>query len=538
MATLVETIAWICLAWAIIVILIQVIGIRANLRNFKRPPPPPVSPSLRENAPHVTIIRPVKGVEPNLYECIASSFQQDYPADKFSVRLCVEDRTDPAYPILEQIVEDFPAFDAQVLVESEDPVLHGPNRSGDLLGPNPKIRNISRAYREARGDIIWIADCNVWVSSGVLGRMVDKLMGYGIGGRSNHPYKFVHQLPIVVDLVDYSSPSDNERQIPLASSFEEVGASDATHMSSSGVLNKACQEGGGRLDEMFMATSHAKFYGAINTVGVAPCVVGKSNMFRKSQLDQITNPVENPNLPKDSARPLGVDFFSHNICEDHLIGELFWNSKIPGHRNHGLVWGDLVIQPMSGMSVGAYVARRARWLRARKFTVLAATLAEPGVESFLCCAYFAFAVTTLPFFNETFAVPRTWGAMGLVWLGAVTAWMLADWVMVRRLHSGLTIVPDANTPSFARGSSNHGGVPARPFSEWLPAWIGREALALPIWVWAVMLGRTVYWRGKAFRVRWNTTVYEVTEDHGRRRGRAARTPEMERAASGNKRRVD
>ncbi|KAK7432415.1 Ceramide glucosyltransferase [Neonectria magnoliae] len=533
MATSTETVAYVCLIWSLIVVLIESIGIRAILRNFKHPLPPPVSPSLRQNAPHVTIIRPVKGVEPQLYECIASSFLVDYPIDKLSIRLCVDDRCDSAYPILQKVVEDFPAFDARVLVESEDPVLHGENGDAHSLGPNPKIRNISRAYREAKGDIIWIADCNVWVASGNLGRMVDKLMGYRVGGTSARPYKFVHQMPVVVDLTNFAAPPSGDSQALLTSSPEERLASDPT-LSESGTFAKAWAHGGGRLDEMFMSTTHAKFYGAINAVGIAPCVVGKSNMFRKSQLDQITNPAENPNLPKNRNRPLGVDFFSHNICEDHLIGELFWQSKITGYRNHGIVWGDLVFQPMSGMSVVAYAARRARWLRARKFTVMAATLVEPGVESFLCCAYFSFAATTLPVFKNL-GVPQTWSAMGLIWLVCVTTWMLGDWTMFRRLHSGLTMLTDTNTPYFAKGSSNQGGIPARPFTEWFPAWLGREALALPIWVWAVVLGRTVHWRGKSFRVRLDATVYEVTEAQ---RSRSLHTPELERASSRNKHRVD
>ncbi|KAH6987882.1 putative ceramide glucosyltransferase [Ilyonectria sp. MPI-CAGE-AT-0026] len=532
MATSTEIVAWVCLIWSVFVVLVETIGIRAILRNYKRPLAPPVSPNLRQNAPHVTIIRPVKGVEPQLYECIASSFLQDYPMDKLSIRLCVDDKGDSAYPILQKIVEDFPAFDARVLVESEDPVLHGLDGDVNCLGPNPKIRNISRAYREAKGDIIWIADCNVWLGRGVLGRMVDRLMGYGVGGSSARPYKFVHQMPIVVDLTDYSSPQSGDSQSLLNPASEERLTSDPD----AGIFSRIWSHGGGRLDEMFMSTTHAKFYGAINAVGIAPCIVGKSNMFRKSQLDQITNPAENPNLPANRNRPLGVDFFSHNICEDHLIGELFWQSKIPGYRNHGIVWGDLVVQPMSGMSVVAYAARRARWLRARKFTVMAATLVEPGVEPFLCCAYFAFAATTLPFFEEKLGVAQTWPAMGLIWLLCVTTWMLGDRYMFRRLHSGLTMATDANTPYFAKGASNQGGIPTRPFLEWLPAWLGRESLALPIWVWAVVLGRTVHWRGKSFRVRLDATVYEVTEDE--RRMRVAHTPEIERASSRNKRRVD
>lgn len=477
----------------------------------------------------------MKGLEPHLYECLAASFQQNYPSDKLSIRLCVEDKTDPAYPTLKKIVEDFPDLDAQVLIEAEDPVLNGSSGIVDNLGPNPKIRNVSRAYREAKGDIIWVMDCNVWIARDVMGRMVDKMMGYAVGGGSNRPYKFVHQLPIVVDTVDYSSSLSLEGQSLLASTTEAGPHSEPTPLRNPDLLTKIRSQGGGRLDELFFGTSHAKFYSAINTLGVAPCVVGKSNMFRKSQLDKATNPDLNPQVPREQNRPLGIDYFSHQICEDHLIGELLWGFKIPGYSKHGLVWGDLAIQAMTGMSVSAYAARRARWLRARKLTVPAATLVEPGVESFLCCLYFAFAATTLPFFKDMLGVPPTWGAMALIWLATVTIWMIADWFLTCRLQSGITVKIDEQTPVFAKGQAVQGGIPQRPFLEWFPAWLGREALALPVWVWAVLLGRTVTWRGKSFRVRYDTTVYEVTNE---RRERSVRTPEVERAASQNKRRVD
>lgn len=490
-----------------------------------------MSPGLGQDAPHVTIIRPVKGLEPRLYECIASSFRQDYPADKLSIRLCVEDRSDPAFPVLEKLVHDFPQFDAKVLVESDSS-----GQYVESLGPNPKIRNISRAYREAKGDIIWVIDCNVWAARGVLGRMVDRLEGFSKGDRPVKPHKFVHQMPLVVDVADYGRPLSLDNQALLSSASEASPNADLTPPSSDSLLSQICYQGGGRLDEMFIATTHAKFYGAINSVGIAPCVVGKSNMFRKSHLDEVTDPSRNPILPKDDKRPVGVDYFSHNICEDHSIGDILWRSKIPGHLNHGIVWGDLVVQPMAGMSITAYVARRVRWLRARKFTVLAATLVEPGVESLLCGLYFAFAVTTLPWFNETFGIPQTWTGMGGIWLIFVTAWMLADWALFRRLHSARSIQMDENTPFFAKGMSGPTKSYRRLFIEWLPAWFGREIMALPIWTWAVLLGETVNWRGKTFKVRFDTTVEEI--DSRQPKSRMTRTPELERQRHSSKDRTD
>jgi ceramide glucosyltransferase len=94
---------------------------------------------------------------------------------------------------------------------------------------------------------------------------------------------------------------------------------------------------------------------------------------------------------------------------------------------------------------------------------------------------------------------------------------------------------DENTPSFARGSSRRGGIQQRPFLEWLAAWLGRELLALPVWTWAVLLGTTVAWRGKQFRVRMDMSVVEMGGE-----SRVPSTPagETSRPNSRNKDRLD
>ncbi|KAL2162990.1 hypothetical protein VTH06DRAFT_6826 [Thermothelomyces fergusii] len=471
-------------------------------RNHTSPRPKPVSPSLGDGeAPHVTIIRPVKGLEPCLHECLASTFLLTYPQSKLTIYLCVASTRDPAYPLVRKLVSDFPGFDAKVLVEEDDPVLHGTEGHVNNLGPNPKIRNMSRAYREAKGDLVWVVDCNVWLGAGAAGRMVDKLCGFGPNGTRTTPYKFVHQLPLVVDI---DPPRAPEEQSLLPKDTSPPRAS-----------RRSLLDRGGRIEEMFMSTSHAKFYSAINAVGVVPCVVGKSNMFRKSHLDFMTDPSRNPVLSTtDTGRGRGIDFFSSYICEDHLIGDLIWRSPVPDaaaatYRNHGLVFGEVAIQPTSGMSVAAYVARRVRWLRVRKWTVLLATLVEPGIEPFLCSLHLSFALTTLPWAGERLGVPQTWGAMAVIWASTVAAWMALDRRFSTMLHRMQSVDVDAATPSFALGSARPGGIPRRPFLEWLAAWLAREALALPIWTWAVLLGTTVNWRGKQFRVRMDMSVVEI-----------------------------
>lgn len=492
-----------------------------------------MSVSLKlKDIPHITVIRPVKGLEPQLYECLAATFRQTYPLQKLTIYLCIASASDPAFTVLQRLLADFPQFDAKLFIEEKDPNLSGYGGETNNLGPNPKIRNMSRAYREAKGDVIWIVDCNVWIGKGVAGRMVDKLYGFRADGTRATPYKFVHQLPLVVDNVG-ASASDETRGLLQSNGNEQVGSTSTTAYDISSApqhespISRILRTGGGRLEEMFMSTSHAKFYSAINTVAIAPCVVGKSNMFRRSQLDYLTS-----SSPKYAP---GIDYFSENICEDHLIGDLLFRCQIEEEKagqkfkRHGLVFGDLAIQPMARMSVQEYTARRVRWLRVRKWTVILATMVEPGIEPFLCSAYGAFAVTTLPVFHEIFGIPHTWPTFVLAWLVSITAWIFVDTILYAKLHSAATIELDADTPSFARPPPRQR---RRPFSEWILAWLGREFLALPIWTWAIYGGTTVMWRGKKFRVNIDMTVKEIKERD------TTTTPETERARSRSKDRQD
>ncbi|KKY22725.1 putative ceramide glucosyltransferase [Diplodia seriata] len=518
--TLVEALAAVALVWYLVVVVVSTVGYTQLRRWYSSPRPPAfcLTQLPPDDIPHVTVIRPVKGLEPSLYDCLAATFRQTYPLQKLTIYFCVSSRDDPAYPTLQRLVDDFPAFDAKILVESDDPQLNGSTEHDHgqrpPMGPNPKIRNMSRAYREAKGDIVWILDCNVWVGRGVCGRMVDTLCGYG-GRRKN---KFVHLLPLVVDTD--TAPHGEESQGLLDGDTNGHGrahvASSSTEryeLRSSGSTStrksRIWQLGGGRLEELFMSSSHAKFYTAINTVLIAPCIVGKSNMFRRSHLNALTGP-----LPEQAE---GIDFFSENICEDHLIGDRLWRQQIPAEKTRGESWGkhamcfgDLAIQPMAGMSVPEYVARRVRWLRVRKFTVTLATLVEPGTESFLCALYGAFAVTTLPFFRDMLGMPQTWTAFWIFWFVNVALWCFVDWTLYRKLHSANSIEVDECTPPFARPPKTSNGT-RRPFEEWFLAWLGREGLAWPVWAWAVYGGVTVKWRGKKFWVGFDMKVHEIND---------------------------
>src|ERR1700761_5796517 len=113
----------------------------------------------RQILPRVTIIRPCKGLDPFLKECLTATFQQDYPLRKLAIFFCIHSRADPCFRLLQELCKQFPAHNTRIFIEDEtlpDELVQG-------LGPNPKVRNMSAAYRSALSDLVWILDCNVWV---------------------------------------------------------------------------------------------------------------------------------------------------------------------------------------------------------------------------------------------------------------------------------------------------------------------------------------------------------------------------------------
>ncbi|KAF1918923.1 hypothetical protein BDU57DRAFT_443648 [Ampelomyces quisqualis] len=533
------------LIWFVVVWAVCAIGFTQLFRyNWKRPQPALcLTQKEEEDLPHVTVIRPVKGLEPRLYECLACSLRQTYPRSKIDTVFCVSSRSDPAFPILERLCEDFQHVNVRILVEEEDPVLLKDKNS---LGPNPKIRNMSRAYREAKGDIVWILDCNVWAGKGVCGRLIDLLCGYKDGKHGAvKKFKFVHQTPVAVDMDAQGMTVEERKRLLGGRSAQDMDATDIAASTSSdprnhanSMLRRVMQRGGGRLDEAFLSSSHAKFYNAINTVAIAPCIIGKSTMFRRSQLDYITS--SNPE------RAPGIDFFSDNICEDHLIGDALWKQPqafekpgfcpLPGAQKiswgkHAMLFGDFCFQPISHTPVMAYMDRRIRWLRVRKFTVTLATFVEPGTESILCSLYGAYAMTTLPLF-QYISIPPTWLSFCLVWLVNMSIWCAVDYTQYLLLHSAKTVEIDADTPDFIlpqrSAAAYHQSDTLKPllgdktpkdpslldgarrsFREFFAAWLGREMSALPIWIIAFWGGVTVAWRGRKFWVGLDMKVHEI-----------------------------
>lgn len=103
-----------------------------------------------EFLPTVTILKPIAGLEPDLYENLASFCDQEYPQE-FDVIFCVHAPDDPARAVAERVARDFPSAHATVAI-GENPAI-----------ANPKIANLVKPSVDLRGEIVVIADSDIRV---------------------------------------------------------------------------------------------------------------------------------------------------------------------------------------------------------------------------------------------------------------------------------------------------------------------------------------------------------------------------------------
>lgn len=67
-----------------------------------------------KKVPGVSVIRPLRGVDNCLEECLISSFEMAYP--KFEVIFCVPDETDAAIAVVNKLIARYPQVDAKLMI--------------------------------------------------------------------------------------------------------------------------------------------------------------------------------------------------------------------------------------------------------------------------------------------------------------------------------------------------------------------------------------------------------------------------------------
>jgi ceramide glucosyltransferase len=118
--------------------------------------------------PAVTILKPLKGDEPGLRAHLESFCRQDYPGEVQFI-FGVQDPNDPAIRCIEALRRDLPDHDIQLVVDARE------------YGANRKVSNLVNIMREARHDILVLADSDIGVQPSYLRNIVAALSAPGTG---------------------------------------------------------------------------------------------------------------------------------------------------------------------------------------------------------------------------------------------------------------------------------------------------------------------------------------------------------------------
>jgi ceramide glucosyltransferase len=110
--------------------------------------------ALPDFAPAVSILKPVYGLDRETYENYASFCEQDYP--DYEILFCVGDGQDPAVPLIQKLIENFPNRAIRLFVGSEP------------LGVSDKVNKLCRMSREAKHGVVIVSDSDVRVDLGYL----------------------------------------------------------------------------------------------------------------------------------------------------------------------------------------------------------------------------------------------------------------------------------------------------------------------------------------------------------------------------------
>ncbi|CAG5129557.1 unnamed protein product [Candidula unifasciata] len=179
-------------------------------------------PAVPEDLPGISIIKPLVGVDPNLFDNLETFFNLKYP--QFEILFCIQDELDSVIMIAQSLILKYPKVDAKIFIGKKN------------VGVNPKINNMIRGYEAAKYDLFLISDSSIKMKE-------DSLIDMAV--HMTPKVGLVQQLPFVCDRPGFVS----------------------------------------HLEKIYFGTHHGKMYLNANFMGIN-CASGMSTLFRKDIIEE------------------------------------------------------------------------------------------------------------------------------------------------------------------------------------------------------------------------------------------------------------
>ena len=124
-------------------------------------------PAVDAFFPPVSVLKPLKGVDPALEQNLESFFHLDFP--EYEILFGVNDPRDPAVAVARRVIARHPMVRARLVI------------AGELVGFNPKVNNLAGILPHARHELLLISDSNVAVDRCMLRHMVARMSDANVG---------------------------------------------------------------------------------------------------------------------------------------------------------------------------------------------------------------------------------------------------------------------------------------------------------------------------------------------------------------------
>jgi ceramide glucosyltransferase len=246
--------------------------------------------------PPVSVLKPLKGLEEDLERNLRSFFALDYPGS-LEIVFATSEADDPAFALARRLAAEYPKVRARFVV------------SDPSFGLNPKVATLAGALRAATHDLVVQSDANTRVPPNYLRRTVAELIANDASLLSS----------LIVGV--------GERSIGAA--FENLQ------------LNAFTAPG------VCVALDVADIH----------CVIGKSMLFRRSELAEVG----------------GLELVRDVLAEDFVLGREFQRlgKKV-------LLSAAPVENVNQSIGIDRFLARHSRWLKMRAAIHLGGFLADLG----------------------------------------------------------------------------------------------------------------------------------------------------------------
>jgi ceramide glucosyltransferase len=120
-----------------------------------------------QTLPPVSVLKPLKGADPEIYECFRSHCLQDYP--EYEIIFGVSDPEDPVVASVKHLQREFPERAIRLVVCPEK------------LGTNIKVSSLEQMMQTARHEYLIVNDSDIRVERDYLRRIVSPLNQQQIG---------------------------------------------------------------------------------------------------------------------------------------------------------------------------------------------------------------------------------------------------------------------------------------------------------------------------------------------------------------------